>query len=233
MQREIDLIATRQRVKKFRVDLNEWGSELSLVRDNIKAAIAHDLARERSALRVITEREKEQKSNVAYYLGVYLDMTRRIFFEQRVLRLLNSSQNDLRDLGAVFFDLNTGFRVVINPLLLVDLTPFEIATTFHAAESELKMKATVKDLSLRVFDREFSRIAKDVDRRRIGYKKLMVQDPGGFLLLEKEFQRIKHEAPLIPGGIREFEIAGAELAVEVYKEVYPHAERIVNSVFYP
>lgn len=67
-----------------------------------------------------------------------------------------------------------------------------------------------------------------VSRNWSDWRRLVKQDPTGVLLIERELEEVQRQKP-VGNQVKELVVAGAQMAVSIYKDFYPEVERLIEA----
>lgn len=209
-----------------RADINSLLSHVSLIKEGYEASLRDDLALKESAFAKMQEQFRPGNPPIYYRLASYLNHGRKAIFENGGRAVLNSPDLNHRVIGAIMLNLNVGFRIVLDPLLVADLTFSQVSDVSNQEKGDLESQA--KKLGIKVSKKVIDQSMEHFSRRWNDWKRLVKQDPTGVLLIERELVEVQRRKP-IGNQVKELVVAGAQMAVSVYKDFYPEAKRLIDA----
>jgi hypothetical protein len=223
VQKEYDIVALREHVR-LKGDQRQLVGLAVQIGEVYKQGVISDLSSEDSAFGKIIER-KGRGLTVAQYLASYLDFTRRKFFEERGIEGISSGDPNEALAGAILLDLNLGFRMALNPLLMAGYNAHEVTVGLGGFDLELSNMArrTGKDYR-ELISGVLDTLSTDLNE----FRRLFESDKTGKKLIQRELELMRKGKVKPPGKfVKPIFILGGQILVEQYEQAYPEAERIV------
>ncbi len=226
MRQEIDLMALRGSIQLdgSRKDFQRLMPHVEKFAQAYRGIVRDDLVQERSALSLIVDRTPTVRPT-SYYLVEYLERTRRMFLEEKGISALGSDNPNMKVIGAIALDMNTGFTNEISPLMTTHDSVFE--ATAHIDEVRREAENLVRSSGggrreLAQANLVVQKMAEEWNR----WRQLFSIDPRGFSLLADSLVQLKRQKDT--EGVKIFEDAGAQLAYDVYLGIYDQVDAKVT-----
>ena len=226
MRQEMDLMALRGSIQLdgSKKDFQRLMPHVETFAQAYRGSVRDDLVLERSALSLIVDRTPIVRPT-SYYLVEYLERTRKMFLEEKGIAALGSDNLNMKVIGAIALDMNTGFRNEISPLMTTHDSAFE--ATAHMDEVRREAENLVRSVGgskreLAQANLVVQKMAEEWNR----WRRLLSNDPRGFLLLADSLAQVKRQKDT--EGVKMFEDAGAQLAYDIYTEIYDQVDAKVK-----